>query len=80
MKILIFEIMLKMSNFGLENTSDKFLKFDSNGVGNHVWQSDLGGDYRILFVNFLGLSGGGQQVQQFFEPQTFDEPPSVSTK
>ena len=37
----------------------------------------LGGDYRILFVNFLGLSGGGQQVKQFFEPQTFDEPPSV---
>jgi hypothetical protein len=37
----------------------------------------LGSDYRILFVNFLGLSGGGQQVQQFFEPQTFDEPPSV---
>ena len=23
------------------------------------------------------MSGGGQQVQQFFEPQTFDEPPSV---
>ena len=42
-----------------------------------IWQSDLGGDYRILFVNFLGLSGGGQQVQQFFEPQTFDEPQSV---
>ena len=40
----------------------------------------LGGDYRILFVNFLSLSGGGQQVQQYLNPKPLVSLHLLSTK